>query len=157
MAREEEHASDILCGSHEATVDAKGRLKIPTAFRRFLDETYGADFFVTSINDVQSVWVYPMPVWRDIAQKLAQAPTFDKSKRKALDQTTYWGQVARIDSEGRILIPAKLREPAAMQGEVMVLGQVNHMDVWNHERLREHIKNQRLTDEDLEKLSNLGI
>lgn len=147
----------MLIGNHPATVDPKGRLKIPSALRPYLDEIYGPDFYVTSIDDGQSVRVYPLPVWREIAEKLAKPPTFDKSKKKIIEQTNYWGQVARIDGQGRVLIPAKLRGPAAMHGEVSVMGKFNHIDVWNEERLREHIKGEPITDEDLEKLSELGI
>jgi MraZ protein len=147
----------LLYGSYPATVDSKGRLKVPAVLRPFLDETYGPDFYVTSLDEAKSVRVYPAPVWREIAEKLGQPPSFSRAKQKLLDQTTYWGQVSRIDSQGRILIPAKLREPAAMLGEVAVLAQSNRIDVWNDERLREHIKGQTLTDEDLRELRDLGI
>ena len=147
----------MLYGNYPAAVDVKGRLKVPTALRPFLDESYGPDFFVTSVDDAKSVRVYPLPVWREIADKLGKPPSFSRAKQKLLDQTTYWGQVSRIDSQGRILVPAKLREPAGMLGEVAVLAQSNRIDVWNDERLREHIKGQTLTDEDLKELGELGI
>jgi MraZ protein len=147
----------LLYGSYPATVDPKGRLKVPAALRPFLDETYGPDFFVTSLDEGKSVRVYPVSVWREIAEKLGKPPSFSRAKQKLLDQTTYWGQVSRIDSQGRILIPAKLREPAAMLGEVAVLAQSTRIDVWNDERLREHMKGQTLTDEDLKELGDLGI
>ena len=134
----------MIFGNYPATVDPKGRLKIPTAVRSYFEETYGPDFFVTSIDGGQSVRVYPLSVWKDIAEKLASPPA-------------YLGQTTRVDSQGRILIPAKLREPAAMRGEVAVLAQVNRIDVWNDERLHEQITAAPLTDEDLENLSNLGI
>jgi MraZ protein len=144
-------------GSYPATVDAKGRLKVPAALRPFLDETYGPDFFVTSLDDAKSVRVYPLPVWRKIAEKLSKPPSFSKAKQKLLDHTTYWGQLSRIDGQGRILIPARLREPAAMLGDVDVLAQTNRIDVWNGERLREHIKAQPLTDEDWKDLNDLKV
>lgn len=147
----------MLYGNYPATVDAKGRLKIPAALRPELDEAHGPEFFVTSINDGKSVRIFPLPTWKGIAEKLALPPTFSKSKKKLVDQTNYWGQVVKMDGQGRILIPAKLRESAVMRGEVAVLGQPNGIEVWNDERLREHIKSQALTDEDLENLSNLGI
>lgn len=147
----------MLFGSYQATVDVKGRLKVPTALRPDLDQAYGPDFFVTSIDGGQSVRIYPLPVWKETATKLAAPPSFNKAKRKLLEQATYWGQVARMDGQGRILIPSRLREPAAMRGDVDVLGQVNRIDVWNGERLGEHIKSEPLTDEDLESLNELGI
>jgi len=147
----------MIFGNYPATVDPKGRLKIPTAVRSYFEETYGPDFFVTSIDGGQSVRVYPLSVWKEIAEKLASPPSFNKAKRKLADQTAYLGQTTRVDSQGRILIPAKLRDPAAMRGEVAVLAQVNRIDVWNDERLHEQINAAPLTDEDLENLSNLGI
>lgn len=147
----------MLYGHYSATVDPKGRLKLPAAVRADLDQTYGPDFFVTSIDQGKSVRIYPIPVWKTIADKLAEPPTFAPPKKKFLDQTTYWGQVARIDGQGRLLIPSRLREPAAMRGEVSVLGQVNKLVVWNEERLREHMEGEQLTDSDLESLGNLGI
>ena len=97
----------MLYGNYPAAVDVKGRLKVPTALRPFLDESYGPDFFVTSVDDAKSVRVYPLPVWRDIADKLGKPPSFSRAKQKLLDQTTYWGQVSRIDSQGRINLSRK--------------------------------------------------
>ncbi len=139
-----------------ATVDAKGRLKIPTAFKTEL-EVYGPDFFVTSL-DGQFAEVYPFPVWRDIEDKLAALPSTNKPKKKFLHRANYWGQQVRIDAQGRILIPSQLRESAAVRGEVAVIGQLDHLDVWNNERFREQqIESNPLTDADMDELSKLGI
>ena len=146
----------MLRGNYPATVDGKGRLKIPSAFKTLLDETYGEDFFVTSI-DGQSARVYPFPIWREIEEKLAALPSMNKAKKKFLDRTSYFGQMARADSQGRVLIPSLLRESAAMHGEVAVIGQLVYLDVWNMDRFREHLDQNPLTDDDLETLSNLGI
>jgi MraZ protein len=147
----------MIFGNYPATVDPKGRLKIPTAVRSYFEETYGPDFFVTSVNSGQSVRVYPLSVWKEIAEKLASPPSFNPAKSKLAIQTAYLGQTTRVDTQGRILIPAKLREPAAMRGEVAVVPQVNKFDVWNDERLREKIGSEPMTNEDWEKLSDLGI
>jgi MraZ protein len=146
----------MLRGNNPATVDSKGRLKIPAAFKTYLDENYGPDYYVTSL-DGQSVRVYPFAVWRGIEDKLAAVPSMNKAKKKFLDRTNYWGQMAKMDSQGRILIPALLRESAAMRGEVAVLGYLNYLDVWNMERYREHLEREGLTDEDIQGLSDLGI
>jgi MraZ protein len=146
----------MLRGNYLATVDSKGRLKIPTAFKADLDENYGQDFFVTSL-DGQSARLYPFPVWREIEDKLAALPSMTKAKKRFLDRTNYWGQTARADAQGRVLIPAQLRESAAMHGEVAVLGYLNYLEVWNRERYREHLEREPFSDEDLQTLSNLGI
>jgi transcriptional regulator MraZ len=146
----------MLRGNNPATVDAKGRLKIPTAFKVFLDENYGQDFFVTSL-DGQSARLYPFPVWREIEDKLAALPSMNKSKKRFLDRTNYWGQTTRADAQGRVLIPTLLRESAGMHGEVAVLGYLNYLEVWNLERYREHLEREPLTEEDEQTLSDLGI
>jgi len=146
----------MLRGNYPATVDNKGRLKIPTAFKTLLDENYGPDFYVTSL-DGQCVRIYPFSVWRKIEDKLAALPSMNKAKKKFLDRANYWGQAARMDGQGRILIPSLLREPAAMRGEVAVIGYLNYLDVWNMERFREHLEKNPLTDDDQETLSGLGV
>src|SRR3989442_2587829 len=125
----------MTLGITPGTANPKGRRKIPAAVRSYFEETYGPDFFVTSIDGGQSVRVYPLSVWKEIAEKLASPPSFNNAKRKLADQTAYLVQTTRVDSQGRILIPAKLREPAAMPSEVAVLAQVNRIDVWDDERL----------------------
>jgi len=146
----------MLRGNYPATVDGKGRLKIPTAFKTYLDENFGQDFYLTSM-DGQFVRVYPFSVWRGIEDKLAALPSMNKLKKKFLDRTNYWGQRARMDGQGRVLIPTQLRDSAAMHGEVAVLGYLNYLDVWNAERFRESLEHDPLTPEDLEGLGNLGI
>ena len=146
----------MLRGNYQATVDAKGRVKIPTTFKSYLEATFGHDFYVTSL-DGQSVRVYPFSVWREIEDKLATLPSMNKSKQKLLDRVNYWGQAVQIDAQGRILIPSLLRESASMQGEVNVIGYLNYLDVWNMDRFRAHLDSNPLTDEDMQALSDLGI
>ncbi|MBI1941039.1 MAG: division/cell wall cluster transcriptional repressor MraZ [Acidobacteria bacterium] len=146
----------MLRGNYPATVDGKGRLKIPTAFKTFLDENYGPDFYVTSLDGL-SVRIYPFSVWREIEEKLAALPSMNKAKKKFLDRANYWGQTARMDGQGRVLIPSLLREAAATRGEVAVIGYLNYLDVWNMVRFREHMEQSPFTDDDEQTLSNLGI
>jgi len=146
----------MLRGHCPATVDGKGRLKIPVLFKTFLDENFGVDFYVTSI-DGQFVRIYPFPVWRDIEEKLKTQPSMNKAVKKFLDRTNYFGQMAHADSQGRILIPAALRDSAAMQGEVAVLGYLKYLEVWNKQRYLEHLEREPFTEEDEKALSDLGI
>ncbi len=147
----------MLRGRHAATVDAKGRLKIPSAFKSILDdERYGPDFYVTSLTG-QYVRIYPFAEWRTIEEKLAALPSMNKSKQKFLDRTNYWGQMGRMDGQGRILIPSQLRESAGMHGEVAVLGYLQYMDVWNPKRFDEHLEQNPITEEDEKALSDLDI
>jgi DNA-binding transcriptional regulator/RsmH inhibitor MraZ len=65
--------------------------------------------------------------------------------------------VAEIDSQGRVVIPPRLRESAAMAGEVDVFGQYDFLDVWNHERFAAKLQREPYTDDDAKALSQFGI
>ncbi len=146
----------MLRGNAPATIDEKGRLKIPSIFRADIDESWGSDFYVTSLSG-ESVLVYPLPVWQEIEERLAKLPSLNPTKKKFLDRTNYYGQLTSTDKSGRILIPPLLRESAEMTGEVAVLGYLDHLDVWNHKRFLGRIKDQPFTEDDHETLSQLGI
>ena len=141
----------MLRGNATATIDEKGRLKIPSCFRAIIDTSWGSDFYVTSLSG-ESGLIYPLPVWQEIEERLAQLPSFDPTKKKFLDRTNYYGQLASADKSGRILIPTLLRESAQMTGEVAVLGSLNFLEVWNHKRFVDRMKDQQFTDEDYAKL-----
>ena len=141
----------MLRGNATATIDDKGRLKIPSGFRAFIDASWGSDFYVTSLSG-ESGLIYPLPVWQEIEERLAKLPSFDPTKKKFLDRTNYYGQLASTDKSGRILIPTLLRESAQMTGEVAVLGSLNYLEVWNHKRFIDRMKGQQFTDEDYAKL-----
>ena len=141
----------MLRGNATATMDEKGRLKIPSGFRAFIDASWGSDFYVTSLSG-ESGLIYPLPVWQEIEERLAKLPSFDPTKKKFLDRTNYYGQLASADKSGRVLIPALLRESAQMTGEVAVLGSLNFLEVWNYKRFVDRMKGQQFTDDDYAKL-----
>jgi MraZ protein len=147
----------MLRGNHPARVDDKGRLKIPNGFRTLVESQYGPELFVTSLTG-EYVRLYPMAVWLEIERKLAQVPSTNPSKLRFLDRVNFFGQVASLDRQGRVLLPQMLRETAAMSGEVSVLGLQNHLTVWNLRRLQERLfKKEPFTDEDGKVLSEYGI
>lgn len=144
-------------GNQIATIDEKGRLKVPSGFRQEIEDAYGGDeFYVTSLKG-DSVLIYPLSVWQEIEDRLSKLPALNPTKKKFLDRTNYYGQLTSIDKSGRILIPQILREAAQMNGEVVVLGQLNYLDVWNHERFRTKLAEQEFTEEDHQTLGELGI
>jgi MraZ protein len=146
----------MLRGNAPTTIDEKGRLKIPAVFRVDIEESWGGDFYVTSLSG-ESALVYPLPVWQEIEERLAKLPSLNPTKKKFLDRTNYYGQLASADKSARILIPPLLRESARMTGEVAVLGCLNYLEVWNHERFLGRLKDQPFTVEDHDVLSKLGI
>ena len=146
----------MLRGNSPAKIDDRGRLKIPNGFRSFIQDEHGRELFVTSLHG-DSVRIYPMAVWTAIEQKLAQIPSTHPSRLRFLDRVNFYGQVSEIDSQGRVVIPARLRESATMVGEVDVFGQYDYLDVWNHERFVAKLQRDPFTDADARALADLGL
>tara|TARA_B110000014_G_scaffold258236_1_gene244025 strand:+ start:689 stop:1129 length:441 start_codon:yes stop_codon:yes gene_type:complete len=146
----------VLRGNLYAKIDDKGRLKIPTAFRALIAETYGEALYVTSVTG-ESVRIYPMPVWVGIEEKLAQVPSTHPSRLRFFDRVNYFGQPAEFDKQGRVSIHGRLRESAQMLGAVDVFGQYDHLEVWNHERFVRRLDQEPFTDDDARALADFGI
>jgi MraZ protein len=143
-------------GNHPTRVDEKGRLKIPSEFKRVIDEKYAQKFYITSFDGIVAQ-VYPFEEWERIEQKLANLSTFNPTKKKFLNRTNYYGQVVEMDGQGRLLVPQILRESAQIRGEVAVLGNLTYLEVRNLEAFRKEIDEQAFTDEDTKTLDELGI
>jgi MraZ protein len=146
----------VLRGNHAAKIDDKGRLKIPNAFRSLIANEHGAELFVTSLTG-EEVRIYPLPVWLALEERLARMPSTHPARLRFFDRVNYFGQMAEIDAQGRVVLPARLRESAGMDGEVDVLGQYDHLDVWNHERFLGKLHREPYTDDDARALSEFGI
>ena len=143
-------------GNAPARIDEKGRLKVPTAFKSLLENKYGRELFLTSLSG-EYVRIYPMPVWLELEQKLAAMPSTHPARQRFLDRINYFGSDAELDSQGRVIIPQRLREAATMSGDVDVLGQVNYLEVWNHDRLVAKMQRDPFTDDDARALSEFGV
>jgi MraZ protein len=146
----------VLRGSYSARIDDKGRLKIPNAFRALVDDQSGGGLYLTSVTG-DSVRIYTMSGWLGVEQRLSRMPSSHPARQKFLDRVNYFGQIGELDVQGRVLIPTRLREAAAMNGDVDVLGQVDYLEVWNHERLLAKLQREPFTDDDARKLAEFGI
>ena len=146
----------MLRGNYAAKIDDKGRLKIPNAFRVLVEKQHGGEVFVTSLTG-ESVHIYPMPVWLALEEKLARMPSTHPARVKFLDRVNYFGQTAEIDTQGRVVIHARLRDSALMAGEVDVIGNYDYLDVWNHDRFVAKLQREAYTDDDARALSEYGI
>lgn len=143
-------------GNHPTRVDEKGRLKIPAEFKRTIDEKYGSQFYITS-RDGEVAEIYPFEEWQRIEEKLAKVSNFNPAKKKFLDRVNYYGQMAEIDAQGRVLIPQILRESAEVKGDVLVFGNLSYLEVRNREAFLKHMEANPMTEEDAKTLADLGI
>ncbi|MFN2454191.1 MAG: division/cell wall cluster transcriptional repressor MraZ [Pyrinomonadaceae bacterium] len=146
----------MLRGNYTARIDSKGRLKVPTSFRRLIEEQHGGEFYVTSLTG-ESVRIYALPEWEAIEARLALLPSMDTARRKFLDRTNYYGQQATLDGQGRLLIHPLLRRSAGVIGDVAVLGYLTYMEVWELEKFQQRLLSDPYTEADEVAIASLGI
>jgi MraZ protein len=146
----------VFRGNAPARIDDKGRLKVPNAFRALVQGKHGRELFLTSVTG-ECVRIYPMPVWLEIEQKLAEMPSTHPARQRFLERVNYYGQAGELYAQGLVIIPVRLREAATMTGDVDVLGQYNFLEVWNHDRFVARMQRDPFTDDDSRALSGFGV
>jgi MraZ protein len=146
----------VLMGHAPAKVDEKGRLKIPANFRKVIEEKFGSDCFITS-TDGERALIYPMPVWYDFQGRLSKVPSTSMARTKLLEKVNYFGQSGTIDAQGRVLIPSILRSVAGIAEDVVVIGNTDHLIVWNEEKIQQRMSETPLTSDDWKELELHGV
>lgn len=140
----------MFMGEFNHSIDTKGRIIVPARFR----EELGEEFVVTLGLD-GCLFLYPNMEWQEFVDKLKQLP----GNREARQLQRYFlaGAVTcEVDKQGRILIPAKLREHAQIEKEVVFVGVLGKIEIWSKERWEE---NNDFGDVEAiaENMSELGI
>ncbi len=143
-------------GNNPARADEKGRLKLPAEFKRQIEEQYGTQFYITS-KDGKAAEIWPLQEWEKYELKLAAIPNFHPAKKKLLDRLNYYGQMAEIDAQGRVLLPQILRESARLNGDVVVFGMQTYLEVANREAFKQNMDENPLTPEDQQSLAGFGL
>lgn len=116
----------MLMGRAKAILDKKGRVAIPAALRKAIEEAYGREIFITSPNP-EVILLYPLSEWDQIASLAAKRAKKFPPYRKFLLRANYVGARAEIDKRGRVLIPGWIRSKVAIRGKVVIEGRESHL------------------------------
>lgn len=119
----------MLMGTYSHSLDPKGRLIIPARLR----EELGDDFIITKNLDY-CLAVYPKEAWERFIQKIEELPKISSEPARRL-RRFYFGNsmTMEVDKQGRILIPAGLREYASLTKDVVLVGVDDHAEIWDAE------------------------
>jgi MraZ protein len=134
-------------GNHPAKVDEKGRLKLPAAFKQLLDAQSVAQFYITSTDGTRAD-IWPLPVWEKLEAKLGEFSTMNDAVEKYLSLTGYYGQQVEMDTQARVLLPQILRGTAKLDAEVVVMGKIDHLEVYNQAMFEANLPANSLTADD---------
>ncbi len=116
----------MLIGSHNHTVDNKGRLFIPSKWR----DDLGTTFIVTK-GFGKCLFGMSLPEWEKLSAKLSALPLTDKQSQQLVRYLSSWATDCEVDKQGRILIPAKLRAFAQLEKDATLIGVTNRIEIWN--------------------------
>lgn len=142
----------MFMGEYSHTIDEKGRLIIPARFR----EGLGNEFVVTRGMD-GCLFAYPLDSWNEFEEKLKALPgTGNKDARKLIRFFTAKAAGVELDKQGRILIPAPLREHAGLQKDVILTGVLDRVEIWDPDKWNSYSDYEDL-DDIAEELSELGF
>ncbi|HLS17525.1 MAG TPA: division/cell wall cluster transcriptional repressor MraZ [Paenalcaligenes sp.] len=120
-------------GSSALTLDAKGRMSIPTRYRDPLVSEQEGRLTLTRHPD-GCLLLYPRSVWETKREQIAALPMSARAFQRLLLGSAH---DVEMDSAGRILITAELRQAAALEREAMLLGMGGHFEIWNPPQLDE--------------------
>ncbi len=143
-------------GRFEYSLDDKGRVKIPPKFKEILRDKHQSTLVLTVFDDC--IYAYPYDVWEELEKKAVNLPLTNKAARRFKRMFFSSAQDVNIDKQGRILIPGVLREDAGIDKDVVVLGNLDHIEIWSKERWDSESKALRESEEELaEEIEKLGI
>ena len=128
----------MFMGEYSHTIDAKGRLIIPSKFR----EQLGEEFVLTKGLD-GCLSIYPNDEWAAFEEKLRALPLTGATS-------------CELDKQGRILVPATLREFAGLEKDVVLTGNINRIEIWSKEKWNEN-SNYDDMDAIAESMEEMGI
>lgn len=140
----------MFMGEYIHTIDSKGRIIVPAKFR----EELGEEFVVTLGLD-GCLFLYPDAEWQEFVEKLKTLP----GNREARQLQRYFlagAAVCEVDKQGRILLPANLREYAGIDKEIVSVGVYSRVEIWSKEKYLEDSDYDDM-DEIAEHMAELGI
>ncbi|HHU48905.1 MAG: division/cell wall cluster transcriptional repressor MraZ [Caldicoprobacterales bacterium] len=143
----------MFIGEYQHTIDPKGRVFMPAKFR----EELGEKFVVTKGLD-NCLFVYPDEEWQNLEQKLRTLPLTSKEARAFIRFFFAGAAECEADKQGRILIPANLREYASLEKELSIIGVSTRVEIWSRDAW-ESYNGESSLDQDaiIEKMAELGI
>lgn len=133
-------------------MDDRGRIKVPAKYLSVLEEQYGKELYITSVNG-DRVLLYPLTVWEAIEQSIETMKVRTPEIENYVSRTSFWGNEGEVDGRGRVLIPPELRTAGKLNDNLRIIGKIDHMVIWNEEMFRSKALSGEFSDEKLHRVS----
>lgn len=122
-------------GKYYYTVDPKGRVMIPAPLREIITANYSPKLYITNAAFEQKcLQVFPFEEWNNLQDKIRALPTSDVHMDLFRKRVIASAIEVELDKQGRVLIPATHREDTGIDGDVVVVGQIDRVEIWDRAR-----------------------
>lgn len=143
----------MFYGEYQHSVDAKGRVIVPSKFRDGL----GEKFIVTKGLD-NCLFAYSAEEWSNLETKLKSLPFTDKDVRAFVRFFFAGATECEVDKQGRILLPQNLREYAGLDKDIYVIGVSTRVEIWDKAKWESYSGDENMSADNIaEKMAMLGI
>jgi MraZ protein len=141
-------------GSFEHTVDSKGRVSVPSKFRDIIADRYEGKLLLAMDYD-KCLTVYPLEEWEKLEEKIKGLPTMKREVKDFMRFLLASATECELDKQGRVLIPPAHREHAGIAKNVMLVGIIDKIEIWDAKAWE--ARNSQNGDKIGEALAALGL
>ncbi len=128
-----------LIGTYECKADAKGRLMIPSAFKKQLSPILQEGFVLKRAVFQSCLELYPMQEWNEVMRKMNALNRFVKKNNDFIRRFTAGVKVVELDTSGRLLIPKDLCQFASIKKQVVLSSAINIIEIWDKDSYEQTI------------------
>ena len=121
---------NTFIGEYSYTVDAKGRINIPSKFRSSLSKDNKNSLVITRGMD-KCVWVYPLVIWKSIEDELRKLSSLSSVNRSFIRNTVRHASISKLDKQGRIALNQNIMTFSNITKNALIIGMVNKIEIWD--------------------------
>lgn len=127
-------------GRYDHTIDARGRIVLPVLYRKVFEMHYQSlRIYLTRDND-RFLIVYPLQIWAQHEHEMIEHLRYSKSVKEQMFISSYFGLETALDSAGRLLIPKTFRDETSLHNEIVIIGKINHFEIWDRKRAEDYAR-----------------
>ncbi len=135
-------------GSFVHSIDNKGRINIPAKLRKYLNPEANDTFVITRGFD-RCIFAYPYDEWSNYEKQIRMLRTSDANSRYVMRHLLQFATEVQLDAQSRIMLPQKLIHLAEIKNEALILGVLDHLEIWNPDIYENYIQQQDASYEEV--------
>ncbi|MBN2383287.1 hypothetical protein JXQ70_10425 [bacterium] len=142
-------------GRYDHSIDDRGRLVLPVLYRRVFELHYQSLRIYLTRDSERYLIVYPLSVWAEHEQEMIEHVRYSKTIKEQLFLSSYYGLETALDSAGRLLVPRSFREETGLASEIVIIGKINHFEIWDRKQAEDYAKSLASFDAEV-RLAEIG-